>query len=148
MCPNDGEELPNIFLCGGAGGKFIQTNLSDSTSLIWERLDEASCSAVLDIRCANEDDNCTWNEVATGPNYMADLAGQFRLTVNYPGGCFNQFYFNVYSNLLTPNVTTDDIICNSAGEIVVGGVPSGYEFSIDGVNYQSSNTFVINSQDI
>ena len=143
ICPNDGKELPNIFLCGGAGGKFIQTNLSDSTSLIWERLDESSCAAVIDQDCANEVGSCVWNQVATGPNYMADTAGQFRLTVNYPGGCFNRFYFNVYSNVLTPNVTESDIICNTQGEIVVGGVPSGYEYSIDGTNYQTSNTFVI-----
>ena len=147
-CPNDGKKLPNIFLCGGAGGKFIQTNLSDTTSLIWERLDETSCSAVLDSDCANEDKSCTWNQVATGSDYMADTAGQFRLTVNYPGGCFNQFYFNVYSNILTPTVTKRDIICTTQGEIVVGGVPNGYEYSIDGTNYQSSNTFVITAPDL
>ena len=148
ICPDDGKELPNIFLCGGAGGKFIQTNLSDSTSLIWERLDETSCAAVVDTDCANEDASCTWNQVATGPDYMADSAGQFRLTVNYPGGCFNRFYFNVYSNVLTPTVTSSDIICTTEGEIVVGGVPSGYEYSIDGVNYQSSNTFVITTPNL
>ncbi|WP_171946659.1 hypothetical protein [Flaviramulus basaltis] len=147
-CPNDGKQLPNIFLCGGAGGKFIQTNLSDTTSLIWERLDETSCSAVVDNDCANEDKSCIWNQVATGSDYMADTAGQFRLTVNYPGGCFNQFYFNVYSNILTPTVTKRDIICTTQGEIVVGGVPSGYEYSIDGTNYQSSNTFVITAPDL
>ncbi|WP_185956472.1 T9SS type B sorting domain-containing protein [Changchengzhania lutea] len=147
-CPNDGKQLPNIFLCGGAGGKFIQTNLTDTTSLIWEKLDEASCAAVIDQDCANEDPDCSWNQVATGPDYMADTAGQYRLTLNYPGGCFNQFYFNIYTNLLTPTVTKRDIFCTTQGEIVVGGVPSGYEYSIDGTNYQSSNTFVVTVPDL
>ncbi|WP_189359218.1 T9SS type B sorting domain-containing protein [Algibacter mikhailovii] len=142
-CPNDGKELPNIFLCGTTGARLIQTNISDTTSMIWEKLDESSCTAVVNQDCANEDLACTWNQVATGPDFMADTAGQYRLTMNYTGGCFNQFYFNIYTNLLVPTVTKRDIYCATPGEIVVGGVPNGYEYSIDGVNYQTSNTFSI-----
>ncbi|GAA4882319.1 T9SS type B sorting domain-containing protein [Flaviramulus aquimarinus] len=147
-CPNDGKQLPNFFLCGANDSRFIQTNITDTTSMIWERLDETSCAAVPDSDCANEDASCTWNQVASGPNYTIDTAGQYRLTLNYDGGCFNQFYFNVYTNLLIPTVTTRDIICTTPGEIVVGGVPSGYEYSIDGVNYQLSNIFSINTPNI
>lgn len=148
VCPNDGKELPNIFLCGANDSRFIQTNITDATSIIWEVLDESSCDAVLNEDCANESDTCTWNQVATGANYTADTAGQYRLTLNYDGGCFNQFYFNVYENLLVPTVTSRDIICTTPGEIVVGGVPSGYEYSIDGTNYQTSNTFSVNTAGI
>ncbi len=148
ICPNDGKELPNIFLCGANDSRFIQTNITDTSSMIWEVLDESSCTAVLNEDCANESDTCTWNQVATGPNYTADTAGQYRLTLNYDGGCFNQFYFNVYENLLVPTVTSQDIICTTPGEIVVGGVPSGYEYSIDGTNYQASNTFSVNTAGI
>jgi len=140
-CPNDGKLLPNIFLCGANDSRFIQTNITDATSMIWEILDETSCAAVTDQDCANEDGSCVWNQVVTGPDYLVDTAGQYRLTLNYDGGCFNQFYFNVYTNLLVPTVTSRDIICITPGEIVVGGVPSGYEYSIDGVNYQASNIF-------
>ncbi|MFC0605696.1 T9SS type B sorting domain-containing protein [Winogradskyella pulchriflava] len=142
-CPNDGKLLPNIFLCGADDSRYIQTNISDSTSIIWEQLDESSCAAVSDPDCANEDPGCTWNEVGTGPNFLADTSGQFRLTINYPGGCFNQFYFNVYQNLLVPTVVSTDIICTTDGSIIVNDVPSGYEFSIDGVNYQTSNIFTV-----
>ena len=148
VCPNDGKELPNIFLCGANDSRFIQTNITDATSIIWEVLDTASCDAVLNEDCANESDTCTWNEVATGPNYTADTAGQYRLTLNYDGGCFNQFYFNVYENLLVPTVNSRDIICTTPGEITVGGVPTGYEYSIDGTNYQGSNTFAVNTAGI
>ncbi|WP_111682580.1 T9SS type B sorting domain-containing protein [Winogradskyella tangerina] len=142
-CPNDGKLLPNIFLCGANDSRFIQTNISDSISIIWEQLDESSCAAVSDPDCANEDPACTWNEVATGSDFLADTAGQFRLTINYPGGCFNQFYFNVYQNLLVPTVVSTDIICATNGSITVNDVPSGYEYSIDGVNFQTSNVFTI-----
>lgn len=142
-CPNDGKLLPNIFLCGANDSTLIETGITDATSIIWEQLDEGSCAPVTDSDCANENAACTWNQVGTGPDFNANVAGQFRLTINYEGGCFNQFYFNVYQNVLNPTVTSRDIYCTTPGQITVGGVPNGYEYSIDGVNYQSSNIFVI-----
>ncbi|WP_111307556.1 T9SS type B sorting domain-containing protein [Confluentibacter sediminis] len=148
ICPNDGKELPNIFLCGANDSRFIQTNITDTSSMIWEKLDESSCSAVVDQDCANESDTCTWNQVATGPDYLADTAGQYKLTLNYTGGCYNEFYFNVYENLLIPKVTPRDIFCTTPGQITVNNVPSGYLYSIDGVNYQTENVFVINTPNV
>ncbi|WP_051605508.1 T9SS type B sorting domain-containing protein [Sediminibacter sp. Hel_I_10] len=145
ICPNDGKELPLLFLCGANDSVNIETNISSASSIIWEVLDESSCSAVPNQDCANEDTGCTWNEVGTGPNYLANTAGQYRLTINYSGGCFLQFYFNVYQNLLSPTVSASDIICTTPGNITVGGVPSGYQYSIDGVNYQSSNSFTVDT---
>ncbi|WP_298535635.1 T9SS type B sorting domain-containing protein [uncultured Algibacter sp.] len=147
-CPNDGKELPNIYICGSNGARLIETGITDTTSMIWEKLDEGSCAAVTNQDCANEDSGCTWNEVATGANFMADTLGQYRLTLNYSGGCFNQFYFNIYTNLLEPTVTSRDIYCTVPGEIAVGGVSSGYEFSLDGTNYQSSNTFSVTTANL
>ena len=144
-CPNDGKLLPLIFLCGGDDTTLIETNISDSTSIIWEQLDESSCTAFIDPDCANEDASCTWNEVGTGPNFLANNSGQFRLTINYPGGCFNQFYFNVYQNLLNATVDSTDIICTTPGSIIVNDVPSGYEYSIDNINFQASNIFTVNT---
>lgn len=148
VCPNDGKLLPNIFLCGANDSRFIETNISGSNSLIWEQLDETSCAAVTDSDCANEDIFCAWNEVTTGPNFLADTSGQYRLTINYPGGCFNQFYFNVYQNLLVPTVISSDIICTTDGSITVNDVPSGYEYSLDGITFQSSNIFTVTIADI
>ncbi|MEZ4802951.1 MAG: T9SS type B sorting domain-containing protein [Gelidibacter sp.] len=147
-CPNDGKLLPLIFLCGANDFRDIQTNIAGASSIIWEQLDESSCAAVTDQDCANENPSCTWNTVGTGPNFTANTAGQFRLTINYSGGCFNQFYFNVYQNLLSPTVTATDIICTTPGSITVSGVPSGYEYSLDGVTYQSSNVFSVSTPGI
>ncbi len=142
-CPNDGKLLPNIYLCGEDDFTEITTDVASAITIIWEKLDESSCAPVSNTDCANENGSCTWNQVGTGDDFTADTAGQYRLTINYEGGCFNQFYFNVYQNLLEPTVTATDIICTTPGTITVGNVPSGYEFSIDGVNFQSSNFFEV-----
>ncbi|WP_407557803.1 T9SS type B sorting domain-containing protein [Winogradskyella sp. 4-2091] len=147
-CPNNGKELPNIFLCGANDSRHIQTNISSSTSIIWEKLDETSCSAVTNNDCANEDTACTWNSVGNGSDFVADTSGQYRITINYPGGCFVQFYFNVYENLLNPTVDASDIICTTDGSITVNNVPSGYEYSLDGITFQTNNVFPINTAGI
>ncbi len=147
-CPNDGKLLPLIFLCGANDVRNITTNIAGATSIIWEKLNEASCTAVSNQNCANENSSCTWNQVGTGANFPANISGQFRLTINYEGGCFNQFYFNVFQNLLNPTATATDIICDTPGSITINGVPSGYEYSIDGINYQSSNLFTVNTPGI
>ncbi len=144
-CPNDGKLLPNIFLCGANDSRLIETNIADSTSVIWEKLDESSCSAVTDQDCANEDSSCIWNEVGNTSNFLADTSGQYRLTINYPGGCFVQFYFNIYENLLNATVIASDIICTSNGSITVNDVPNGYEYSLDGLTYQASNVFSVST---
>ncbi|MFH6770219.1 T9SS type B sorting domain-containing protein [Gaetbulibacter aquiaggeris] len=145
ICPNDGKVLPNIFLCGANATRSINTGISDASSIIWEKLDENSCAASTVDNCANENDTCIWNQVGSGPNYLSNTAGQFRVVINYTGGCFSIFYFNVYQNLLNPTATAKDIICNTPGEITVGGVPGGYEYSIDGINYQAGNVFTVNT---
>ena len=147
-CPNDGKLLPNIFLCGANDFRDIQTNIAGAESIIWEQLDESSCAPVTDADCANENSACSWNQVETGSDYIANSAGQFRLTINYEGGCFVQFYFNVYQNVLDPTVTATDIICNTPGSITVNNVPNGYEYSIDGITFQSSNVFTVTTPGI
>jgi len=145
-CPNDGKLLPNIFLCGINDSRDLLTGISDAVSIIWEQLDENSCAAVVEQDCANENSSCIWNQVATGPNYIANTSGQFRLVINYTGGCFSIFYFNVFQNLLNPTAIAQDILCNTPGQITVNDVPSGYEYSLDGMNYQFENVFTVTSQ--
>lgn len=144
-CPNDGKLLPNIFLCGLDDSRYIQTNIASATSIIWEQLDEASCASMSNPDCANEDNLCNWNTISTGSDFTANTAGQFRLTVNFEGGCFVQFYFNVYQNLLNPSVIASDIICTTEGSITVLDVPTGYEFSLDNINFQTNNVFIIDT---
>ncbi len=148
VCPDDGKQLPNIYLCGLNDSQDLTSGITDgSVNAVWEILDEASCPDVVNSSCANEG-NCTWNQVSNANDYTVSSGGQFRLTINYPGGCFNQFYFNVYQNVLNPTAVATDILCDSIGTITVNNVPSNYEYSLDGVTYQSSSVFNVASAGI
>ncbi|WP_343486871.1 T9SS type B sorting domain-containing protein [Allomuricauda sp. d1] len=129
VCPNDGEELPEIFLCGLNDTELVQINIPDADSIVWEQLDEASCAAATP-NCPNRDNGCAWNTVATGSDFMADDAGQYRLSINYANGCFSRFYFNVFKNNLDPNYTSEDIFCTTPGNITVTNMPANYEYQL------------------
>lgn len=139
ICPNDGSELPEIFLCGLNDTELIQINIPDATSIVWEQLDEASCGAAVD-GCANTNTGCTWNTVNTGNDFMASDTGQYRLVINYQNGCFSRFYFNVYKNPLDPQYTSSDIICDTLGNITVTNMPLTYEFQL--VDQSTGNVLV------
>ncbi|PXY39241.1 hypothetical protein DMB65_18495, partial [Flavobacterium cheongpyeongense] len=143
QCPDSGKFLPNLFLCGANDFRDIKTGISATgTTIVWEKLNEASCTAVVNDKCANESTSCSWTQVATGPDYKADTKGQYRLTITYQNNCFNQFYFNVYKNELNPTISYNDIYCNTKGKITVNGVPAGYEYSLTKTGtYQDSNVF-------
>lgn len=148
ICPNDGSELPKIYLCGANDTQLIQTNILNATSIIWEQLDELSCTAVSSSSCPNTSTSCSWSQVGTGPNFNATSAGQFRVRIVFQNGCFRTYYFNVYQNLFTPTEVHSDIICGTDGNITVNGVPAGYEFSLTGLagSWQTSNSFTITTQ--
>jgi len=150
ICPNNGEQLPLIFLCGANDSQLIQTGISDATSIVWEILNESSCPAVGIANCANNNPTCQWNQVGTGANFNVTTAGQYRLTINYQDGCFTRFYFNVFTNLLDIQFTSTNILCNTPGSITITNLPSDYQFQlIDQVTgaiifpYQNSPVFTI-----
>ncbi len=130
ICPNDGKELPLIFLCGLNDHRLLQTN-TGALSVIWQKLNLTSCPPIALQSCANENTACTWNQVGTGPNFDAIDEGQYRVILNYPGGCFKRFYFNVFKNPLDPKYTVQDIICNTPGKITITNVPFDYIYSLD-----------------
>lgn len=144
FCTNLGSDLPKIFLCGTGDVRAIQTNILNATSIIWEKLDETSCAASTIVDCPNTNSSCVWNQVATGPNFDANAAGQYRVQIIFQNGCFRTYYFNVYQNLFTPTEVHQDIICGTNGSITVNGVPTGYEYSLSPTGpWQTTNIFPI-----
>jgi gliding motility-associated-like protein len=147
ICPNDGDQLPQIYLCGTGDSQTITTNIASATSITWYQLNEP-CASGLPATCANENASCTWNTLITSPNFTVTSAGQYKLIIRFPGNCSSVFYFNVFQNLLNPQAVATDIICTTPGCITVNNVPSsGYEFSLStpagaatGV-WQASNVF-------
>jgi gliding motility-associated-like protein len=128
-CSVDGDLLPKIFLCGLNDSQLLQVNIIDATSVVWEQLDEGSCTSAGDD-CANKNLTCTWNEVSTGNSFSANSEGKFRLVVRYQNGCFNRFYFNVFQNNLDILYTSRDVVCESSGNITITNIGSGYGFQL------------------
>ncbi len=154
ICPNDGEELPEIFLCGLNDTELIQINIPDAHSIVWEQLDETSCSAATPD-CANKNNGCFWNSVGTGNDFLAQDSGQYRLVINYQNGCFSRFYFNIYKNPLNPQYNSSDIICATPGNITITNMPLDYEYQLlDAttnnvlVAYNSNPSFTITTNGI
>ncbi|MDT0606279.1 T9SS type B sorting domain-containing protein [Croceitalea rosinachiae] len=129
ICPNDGDELPEVFLCGLNDTELLQINIPDADSIVWEQLDEVSCSAAPDD-CANKDNTCAWNTVANGGDFLAATPGQYRLVINYQNGCFSRFYFNVFQNNLDLVHTSGDIVCTTPGNITITNLGTGYGFQL------------------
>lgn len=151
-CPNDGKKLPKLFLCGSNDSRLIETGITDAISIQWERR-TGGCTPNINGNCANDADNCTWADVATGPNYNANAAGEFRLTIRYTGNNVVVFYFNVYKNEVDPTgITKSDIVkdggtCTIPGQIRAGGFGNGFEYSFT-TNpapnaWQDSDTFPV-----
>ncbi|WP_223151063.1 T9SS type B sorting domain-containing protein [Flavobacterium sp. GP15] len=153
-CPNDGRLLPKLFLCGGNDSRMIETGIIDAKSIIWERfISGGSCSTVSNTDCANltASQSC-WVKVSTGMDFLANAAGQFRVTILDKNSTPYTHYFNVYQNTLIPTATTkSDIVnygssCKIAGKITVGGFGNGYEYSFTTTGspgtWQDSNVFI------
>lgn len=145
-CPNNGTQLPLIFLCGAGDSQLIQTNITGATGIDWYQL-SGTCLPLPAVNCPNENASCTWNLLSSGPNFNATAAGQYRVIVRFPGGCDRTFYFNVYENILNPTYVSRDIICSTPGQITVNNVPAGYEYSLTGApgSFQPGNTFTIST---
>jgi gliding motility-associated-like protein/uncharacterized repeat protein (TIGR01451 family) len=128
-CPIDGDLIPKIFLCGENDEATIQLGISDAQSIVWEKLDENSCSSVGDD-CGNKNSACTWDNVVTQNNFTVTDSGQYRVVINYQNGCFSRFYFNVFKNTLDFTYTATDIVCSTPGNIRINNVGSGYGFQL------------------
>ncbi|UTN05268.1 T9SS type B sorting domain-containing protein [Flavobacterium bizetiae] len=155
-CPNDGKKLPKLFLCGKNDSRLIKTGITDAISIQWERR-TGGCAPNLNGNCANDADNCTWADVASGPDYNASAAGEFRVKIRYADKTEFIFYFNVYTNEVDPTgIIKSDIVkdgtgCVIPGQIIAGGFGAAYEYSFttnpDANTWQDSNTFQVTKAD-
>jgi len=156
ICPNDGKELPKLFLCGSNETRKIETGLVNPQSIVWEKFNAGgSCLNVLNTNCANETASAScWTTVGTTIDYVANVAGQFRVRIVDNAGVPYTFYFNVYQNTLDPGaIAKNDIIrygtsCRIDGKITVNGFGSGYEYGLTTntsppSTWQDSNIFTV-----
>lgn len=139
VCSNDGSQLAKLFLCGNGDSQSISLNIPSAQGLTWEVLDEASCAAS-SADCANTGQSCSWNQVTTGNTFNANTAGAYRLTINFAGGCFRRFYFEVFQDNIDVLYTKNDIICGIDGDITVTNLGNAYGYRL--VN-QATNTIEV-----
>ncbi len=138
-CSIDGDRLAKIFLCGAADQATLQLGITDAQSIVWQKLNENSCSSTGDD-CANKNGTCSWSTEATQNNFTITDSGEYRVVINYQNGCFSRFYFNVFKNELDINYRAEDILCDTDGSIRITNVGSGYGFQL--VNAINDNVIV------
>ena len=129
QCSIDNDLLPKLFLCGVGDTRQLQVNILDAQSLVWEKLDEGSCTPSGDD-CANKNLTCTWSNEGSGNNYLVSSAGKYRLSVTYQNGCTSRFYFNVFQNTLDILYNNNDIICTTDGNITITNLGAGYGYQL------------------
>lgn len=142
-CVRDQKPFPKIFLCGLNDKRIIDTKITNAASIVWQETKDVPPVGTPNPDSCPYEGATNWTTVANGPVFTADKAGVFRLVINYGNTCVVTHYFNVYQNLLDPKAEKQDIICNTPGRITVTNPPenSGYSYSLDGTNYQTSSTF-------
>ncbi|SNR16328.1 beta strand repeat-containing protein [Tenacibaculum jejuense] len=153
-CVNDTTlELAEIYLCGSADSRTIPTGVGSPTTVRWQVLTSGT-TPTPHPTCP--DVGGTWVDVATDANSTTRTfsdAGQYRLIVEEPGGCFERYYFNVFKGTVNPTIVTEDIICSTDGSITINNVPAGYEYAVVPAGdpapgagaYQTSNIFPIST---
>ncbi|MBU2996843.1 T9SS type B sorting domain-containing protein [Cellulophaga baltica] len=129
FCSIDGSEIPQIFLCGENDEALIQLGITDADSIVWQQLDETSCTDIGDD-CANTSTSCTWNDLATQNNYSLTDSGKYRVVINYTNGCFSRFYFNVFKNTLDIEYISSDILCETPGNIRITNPSANYGYQL------------------
>ncbi|MFK7811654.1 MAG: T9SS type B sorting domain-containing protein [Maribacter sp.] len=145
ICPNDGSELHEIYLCGASAERLLNTSIPNLQQIIWSKLQDGSCSAA-QVNCGKTSPTCTWNQVSTNTQFNVTEGGEYRIYVQYNDNTSERFYFNVYANGLNPNTVVTNIDCGTDGSITINNVPTTYEYSINsGATWQDSNIFTITS---
>ncbi|MBL4746356.1 MAG: T9SS type B sorting domain-containing protein [Flavobacteriaceae bacterium] len=130
ICPNDGRELSEIYLCGTDDYRVIVTNIASANQILWEKLDPLE-EGTSDVNCPNTTITSKWTTIDTTNNFTADTAGEYRLRIVYPGGCFSNYYFNVFKSTVQPIIVNKNINCGNDGMITINNIDASlYEFSV------------------
>ncbi|PCH77306.1 MAG: hypothetical protein COB98_03725, partial [Flavobacteriaceae bacterium] len=129
-CPNDGRQLSEIYLCGTADYRDITVSNLGAQEIKWQRL--ISNQGAADQDCPNVDVKSNWEDLlGFTDSYKADTEGEYRLKIIYTGGCFTNYYFNVFKATVKPVIVEKNIICGNDGSITINNMDTSlYEFSV------------------
>ncbi|MBF4487922.1 T9SS type B sorting domain-containing protein [Flavobacterium sp. CSZ] len=143
-CVRDKKPFPKIFLCGLNDKRDIDTQITGATKVTWQETTDVPSKDEPNPESCPYEGATNWTTIVeNSTKFTADRPGVFRVVVNYGNTCVVTHYFNVYQNKLDSKAEKQDIICNTKGWIKVTNPPenTGYNYSLDGVNYQPESTF-------
>ena len=138
VCPNNGDQMPNLLLCGTEESRTLNIGFTSTASSITWKKQNAACTTI--ANCANASSAC-WTSsdiVGTGDSFTVTDEGSYRVEVLFSGNsganCLEIYYFNVYKDQLNASVSTTSFSPSSLGTISIdaGGVGPEYTYEIDG----------------
>ncbi len=141
VCPDNGEELSEIYLCGNNDSKKINLpfTLTSDAEIHWYELVEGSCPNPINEKCPNVNTQCNWTEIGSDFEKDFSKSGKYKLRVTICKREYN-FYFNVYNASLDASIKND---CNESITVTVPN-PTKYEFRLKNI---TTNSYVGEYQD-
>jgi len=122
-------DLAKVNLCGN------QTYIVDTEfdpgnllNIVWQELTNTAClnrdddCPAVEDGCAN---NSNWTEIPTAPlttSLSFGDAGEYRIIVEFQGGCSQIFYFDVNTNDFQPVLDITNMECDNDGSVTVNNV--------------------------
>ncbi|MDY8138650.1 SprB repeat-containing protein [Aquimarina sp. 2201CG5-10] len=104
FCALTGQSYPVITI-ENENGEILDLPFVDVLSVVWEKLDDISCSIELDENCPTTDSSCSsdWFEIATGPSCTITETGEYRVVIQFANKTVNStqtYYFRAKGNTL------------------------------------------------
>ncbi len=130
-----GVPLAQISLCGDqtyiVDSGFVAANL---VSITWEELTASACFDRTD-NCPAVAGGCdviaNWTDISPAPlttSLELSDAGEYRMVVEFDGGCTQVFYFDINKNDYQPQVDIVDMQCSNIGTVQVNNIPPSGAF--------------------
>ncbi len=158
LCPDTNVvEVTEILICDLTDTVTLgSTEYPVGTDVTWQRLDDSA-------GCTKSNDLCSYPDTSTGgapcfaPSFSTNHTetfdfndeGVYKLTVSLNGGCPFEYYFNIISYGVTPDINvasggecnSGDVVIELSGvDLDIGGNLDGY--SVDFVTLDTSNNIV------
>ncbi len=102
-------------------------------SITWQKLTgPISCFSPNDTS-PSSDSSCIWEEITPAPPALTtaldfDKAGEYRMNIEFKGGCVRNFYFDIKKNDYQPTFEVTEMKCNNPGKIKINNIPAGSNY--------------------
>lgn len=114
FCAITGQSYPVVTI-ENENGEALDLPYVDVLSIVWEKLDDISCSIELEENCPTTDSSCSsdWFEICTGPSCTITDIGEYRVVVQFANKTVNStqiYYFKAEGITLSTDEIEDQKI--------------------------------------